>query len=261
MNKELEDRYLNVINSNVNVGKANAGVEFFAMIGAVAIICFFVYLFAGAISNFFIDRMSNENQLKIEKMLSGTIDGVMDDESDKIEFLEGVKPKIIKLDKDLQGKSKFPLHQIDDEDVNAFVMPDGTIYFTKGLLEKVDNKEALTFVLAHEMGHYAHRDHLKSIGRDLLAGAILSFITFGNKGLVSTVNGLSDINNISHSKRQEEQADLYANQVVIKLYGNNSGAVEFFNMLKKEEDLPEFFSYFSTHPSTDRRIYLIQHNH
>lgn len=261
MNNELEDRYLNVINSNINVGKANAGVEFFAMIGAIAIICFVVYLSAGVISSFFIDRMSNENQLKIEKMLSGTIDDVVDEKSDKIEFLEEIKPKIVELDKNLQGKSEFPLYQLDDEDVNAFVMPDGKIYFTKGLLEKINNEEALTFVLAHEMGHYAHRDHLKSIGRDLLAGTLLSVITAGHNDLTSTVEGLTDVSSLSHSKKQEEQADLYANRVVLKLYGRNSGAVEFFNMLKKEEDVPEFFSYFSTHPSTDRRIYLIQHNH
>lgn len=261
MNKDIEDKYLSVINNNVNVGKTNVGIEFFVMLAGIAIICFAVYLSAGVISNFCIDRMSNESQLKIEKILSSELDNTIDDKSGKIEFLEQIKPKIIQLDRKLQGKSEFPLYVVDEEDVNAFVMPDGKIYFTKGLLEKVDNNEALTFVLSHEMGHYAHRDHLKSIGRDLLAGTLLSVITFGHNGLSSTVEGFGDINNLSHSKIQEEQADIYANHILFKLYGENKGAVEFLEMLKKEEDVPEFFSYFSTHPSTDRRIYLIQHNH
>ena len=260
MNKELEDRYLNVIENNVNVSKTNVGVEFFFMLAAIVIICFTVYFSSGLIASFCIDRMSNETQLKLEKMLSSKIENTIDYKSDKMDFLEEIKPKIAKLDKNLQGKSIFPLYVTDDEEVNAFVMPDGKIYFTKGLLKKIDNDEALTFVLAHEMGHYANRDHLKSVGRDLLAGTLLSVITLGENDLSSVVEGLTDINSLSHTKSQEEQADLYANHVLFKLYGENKGAVEFFEMLKKEEDVPEFFSYFSTHPSTDRRIYLIRHN-
>lgn len=261
MNKELEDKYLSVINNNVNVGKTKVGSEFFAMLAGLALICFVIYLLAGAISSFCIDRMSNETQLKIEKMFSSELDDVIDDKSGKIEFLEQTKPRIVELDKRLQGKSEFPLYAVDEKEINAFVMPDGKIYFTNGLLEKIDDKEALTFVLAHEMGHYANRDHLKTIGRDLLAGALLSVITFGHSDLSSTVEGFGDISDLSHSKRQEEKADLFANHILFKLYGENKGAIEFLKLLKEEENIPEFFSYFSTHPSTDRRLYLIQHNH
>jgi hypothetical protein len=45
-----------------------------------------------------------------------------------------------------------------------------------------------------------------------------------------------------------------------RLYGKNDGAVEFFRFLKKEEKFPELLYYFSTHPSTEKRLYIIQHS-
>ena len=52
--------------------------------------------------------------------------------------------------------------------MNAFVVPNGTIFFTAGMLGEIKDEQMLTFVLAHEMAHYAHRDHLKGSGRQII---------------------------------------------------------------------------------------------
>ncbi len=41
------------------------------------------------------------------------------------------------------------------------------VVFT-GLLEKMTSENELAFVLAHELGHYDHRDHLRGLGRAAL---------------------------------------------------------------------------------------------
>ena len=258
MNKNLEEKYLSVIEDNVNVGKSNAGIEFVILLAGIAAICFLVYIFADSIGSFFIDRMSNETQIKIENAFSFTTKPAASAKNENIIRLENIRDKITPLDKNLQGKSKFPIYEVPEKEINAFITPNGTIFFTEGLLNEVKDEEMLTFVLAHELGHYAHRDHLKSMSRQLIAAVITSIFASGNNDINLTLGSISDLNGLTYSRKQEREADKYANEIVYKIYGNNNGAVEFFRMLEKKEKAPEFLQYFSTHPSTKQRLKLIQ---
>lgn len=258
MNKSLEERYLNVIEDNVNVGKSNVGIEFIILISGIAALLFALYIFADIIGNFFIDRMSDETQMKIENAFSYNIQPTVNNQEKEIQVLENIRDEIVPLDKKLQGKSKFPIYEIDKKEINAFVTPNGTIFFTKGLLKEVKDEEVLTFILAHELGHYAHRDHLKTISRQIIISAVISIFSAGNNNLDITINSISDLNSLNYSRKQEKEADLYANKIVYKLYGRNTGAVEFFKFLEKKDKMPEYLQYFSTHPSTKQRLKLIQ---
>lgn len=258
MNKSLEERYLNVIEDNVNVGKSNVGIEFIILISGIAALIFGLYIFADTVGNFFIDRMSDETQMKIENAFSYNIQPTVNNQEKEIRVLENIRDEIVPLDKKLQGKSKFPIYEIDKKEINAFVTPNGTIFFTKGLLKEVKDEEVLTFILAHELGHYAHRDHLKTISRQIIISAVISIFSAGNNNLDITINSISDLNSLNYSRKQEKEADLYANKIVYKLYGRNTGAVEFFKFLEKKDKMPEYLQYFSTHPSTKQRLKLIQ---
>lgn len=258
MNKNLEDRYLNVINDNINVGKSNVMTEFIILVAGIVIIFALLYIFADAIGCFFIDRMSDKMQMQIENAFSFGIQPNMYKKSNNTKKLEIIRDKIVPLDKKLQGKSKFPIYEVPEKQINAFVTPNGTIFFTQGLLSEIKDEETLTFVLAHELGHYAHRDHLKSISRQIIISLILSLFSSGNNNVDMTIGSISDLNALTYSRNQERNADKYANKVVYRLYGNNQGAVDFFKLLEKKEKIPEYFQYFSTHPSTKQRLKLIQ---
>lgn len=48
------------------------------------------------------------------------------------------------------------------EQVNAFSLPGGLIYVTRGLYDRIGSKDSLlAAVIAHEMGHVIHKDSLK----------------------------------------------------------------------------------------------------
>lgn len=259
MNKDLEQRYLNVIEDNVNVGKRNDGSEFLILVAGIVSICFLVYIFADSISGIFIDNLSAKTQVKIEKTISLGADIIKTDKiSPKVKRLEKIKNRIVSLDNSLKGKSKFPIIEIQKDEINAFVYPNGTIFVTSKLLEEINDEEVLAFILAHEIGHYAHRDHLKGISRDIITSAILSVLSAGQNNVSTTVNTISDLTALKYSRKQEREADRYANKAVLRLYGNNNGAVKFFKLLLDEENAPELLYYFSTHPSTRERLQLIQ---
>lgn len=260
MNKELEDKYLSVIEDNVNVGKTSELKEFGVLLAGIVGICIAIYFSAGFIANIWIDKMSNETQVKIENALSLTVPKPKSNKyPEKISYLYSIKPKIVALDKNLQGKSKFPIFEDKNEEVNAYIVPNGNIYFTEGLLKEVEDEQALAFVLAHELAHYAHRDHLKGVGRELIAGVLLTIISAGQADTSKLINGISSMSSMQYSREQERQADLYANKVILELYGTNEGAIKFFELIAEKEKVPEYLYYFSTHPAPGERIQLIQY--
>lgn len=258
MKNDLEEKYRKVIEDNVNVGERSDGKEFFVLLAGLVGFCLLVFIFADLISNVFIDNMSNKTQCKIENAISFETVSQKTVNSNKIAQLEAIRNRIVRLDKNLQGKSNFPINVINDKSINAFVYPNGTIYFTSELLKEINDEEILTFVLAHELGHYAHRDHLKSISRDIISSTIMTIVTCGQKDMSITVSNISDLTGLKYSRRQEKAADNYANRVVYRIYGRNTGAVKFFKYLQSKENTPEFLYYFSTHPSTKERLNLLQ---
>ena len=260
MNKNLEEKYRNVIENNVNVGKSNVFMEFIILVSGIVAICFMLFICADFIGGIFVDKLSNETQMKIEKAFSFGIKPLEKEKNSDIIKLENIRNKIVSLDKELQGKSDFPIYEIQEKEINAFIAPNGSIFFTKGLLSEIKNEEVLTFVLAHELGHYAHRDHLKSISREIIVAFVTSIFYTGNRDINMTISNISDLNALKYSRNQERNADKYANNVVYKLYGNNNSAIEFFKLLEEKENIPEYLQYFSTHPSPKQRIKYIKKN-
>jgi len=52
---------------------------------------------------------------------------------------------------------------LDSPNVNAFAVPGGTIFITRGLLDRMRNEAELAGVLGHEIVHVLRKHHLKAI--------------------------------------------------------------------------------------------------
>ena len=66
---------------------------------------------------------------------------------------------------------------LDAPQLNAFAVPGGTIFVTRGLLARMKNEAELAGVLAHEISHVLKKHHLKAIqkgAQTALAGEALS---------------------------------------------------------------------------------------
>ena len=58
---------------------------------------------------------------------------------------------------------------LEAPELNAFAVPGGTIFVTRGLLEKMSSEAELAGVLAHEIVHVLRKHHLKAIQKGALA--------------------------------------------------------------------------------------------
>jgi predicted Zn-dependent protease len=59
---------------------------------------------------------------------------------------------------------------LDDPTVNAFAMPGGYIYITRGILTSLNSEAQLAGVLGHEIGHVTHRHTAESMTQQQLVG-------------------------------------------------------------------------------------------
>jgi Zn-dependent protease with chaperone function len=95
-------------------------------------------------------------------------------------------------------------------DSNAVALPGGRIYVFEGLIAKSERADELAGVLAHEIGHVAHRDGTRSIlqaaGISFLFGMLLGDFVGGG----AVVIGARAVLQSSYSRDVESAADRYA---------------------------------------------------
>jgi len=60
---------------------------------------------------------------------------------------------------------------LDSDEVNAFAVPGGYVYITRGLLAMLNNEAEMAGVLAHEIGHVVGRDSAALMSQNMLAQA------------------------------------------------------------------------------------------
>lgn len=88
---------------------------------------------------------------------------------------------------ELYRNTKFTFRVMDSPVVNAFALPGGYVYVTRGLLAHLDNEAQLAVVLGHEIAHVAARHSSQQAQRSkwtqlgVIAGAILGQKVLGER--------------------------------------------------------------------------------
>ncbi|MGA3062002.1 MAG: M48 family metallopeptidase [Methylocystis sp.] len=100
---------------------------------------------------------------------------------------------------------------------NAFALPGGKVYLLSGLLAKAENQDEIIGVLAHELGHLQHRDHLCRMiadgGGAYLIGLLFGHVTGGGALIYASKTLLF----AAHSRESEAAADAFAAATLAKL--------------------------------------------
>jgi Zn-dependent protease with chaperone function len=153
------------------------------------------------------------------------------------------------------GESPYEFRvEIDDSEIaNAMALPGGLIILTQGLLDQVESENELAFVLAHELGHYRNRDHLRALGRGIVLSLFFTAVTGSDVARLGLK--VSDLAMRGFGRKQESRADEFALAIVYTHYGHVNEAWRLFERWDVEHDsLPEIVTYLSTHPQAGDRV-------
>jgi predicted Zn-dependent protease len=153
---------------------------------------------------------------------------------------------------------------VDDPAVNAFALPGGFIFVTRGLLTSITNEAELASVLGHESGHVAARHSVQQISRTEVAqfGLGLGSILSPDVAKYGDVAGAGlSVLFLKFSRDDETQADQLGFGYALADGYDVRQMVDVFKMLDSEEKLggggrlPE---WQSTHPDPGNRIKATQ---
>ncbi len=142
---------------------------------------------------------------------------------------------------------------VPEETVNALAIPGDRVIIYQGLLADVESENELAMVLGHELGHFANRDHLRGLTRQVMVSLALASV-FGDAGSVGAIasNSISVLSNAQFSQTQEKQADEVGLTLLQQTYGHAAGATDFFSRLIKQ-DIPGM-SILASHPPSEARV-------
>jgi predicted Zn-dependent protease len=150
---------------------------------------------------------------------------------------------------------------LDSDVINAFALPGGKVFASRGLLDKFDNEAQMALVIGHEIGHVAARHGNERISQAntasfaaQLAGAVVGDSAGIVQYLPMVIDQGSGLYLLSYGRSQELEADELGMRYMVMSGYDPQGAVQALGVLASEaagSGSPEFLS---THPDPQRRL-------
>lgn len=161
-------------------------------------------------------------------------------------------------------ETEFHFRVLDSPVINAFALPGGYVYVTRGLLAHLNNEAQLAVVLGHEIAHVAARHASQQAARQqltqglLLGGAVLGQVAFGGDvgqqvlGLGGTA---AQLLSLSYSRDHERESDRLGVQYAVMAGYQAAEGAEFFESLERmqEQSGQSIPTWQSTHPDPGAR--------
>lgn len=153
---------------------------------------------------------------------------------------------------------------LDSPVVNAFAVPGGYIYFTRGILAQFNNEAELIGVLGHEMGHVTARHSVsqqtkQTLGQVLLVGGMVvapglaEYAEYAMQGMQLLF--------LKYSRDNEREADRLGVEYASKIGYDANKMADFFNVLNKMSMGSEHGgvpTFLSTHPDPGDRYNAVK---
>ena len=167
---------------------------------------------------------------------------------------------------------------LDSPEINAFALPGGYVYVTRGLMAYMESEADLAGVIGHEIGHVTARHGAQRATRQQTAGlGVLAATVLGAVLEVKGVSGATDIASTlsqgvaagyiaSYSRDQETQADKLGAEYLARNNYDPKNMIDVIRVLKSQEQYaadtaraegrkpPAGAGWLASHPSNDKRL-------
>ncbi|MDT7523404.1 M48 family metalloprotease [Rhodoferax sp. TBRC 17198] len=170
---------------------------------------------------------------------------------------------------------------LDSPEINAFALPGGYVYVTRGIMAYMDSEADLAGVIGHEIGHVTARHGAQratsqqNAGLGVLAASVLGAVAeaYGVAGAGQLAGQVSQ--NVaagyiaSYGREQELQADGLGAEYLFRTRYDPRNMIDVIKVLKNQElfaadqakaegrPVPVKGDWLSSHPSNDQRLETI----
>ncbi len=157
---------------------------------------------------------------------------------------------------------------VDADDINAFALPGGYIYITRGIMAYLNSEAELAAVLGHEIGHVTARHSVRQQTQNTLTGILATgaAIFSGNRAVADLANIGGQALLRGYGRDMELEADKLGAEYLGKTGFDPQAMIGVISVLKNQETFEiqrareegreprVYHGVFSSHPSADTRL-------
>ena len=209
--------------------------------------------------------MSEAQEIELGKSMDGEVRRQMGlyEDAELQRYVESIGMRLASASQ----RPNLPWHftVVDEPAVNAFALPGGYIYVTRGILPFLDTEADLAGVLGHEIGHVTARHSAQQYTKATSAGLGVQLLSIfvpeaqPFQGLTETALGVLFL---KHGRDDELQADRLGVDYTAKTGWNPAGVGSMLRTLSRLDEaggsrrgVP---NWLSTHPAPADRVQKVQ---
>jgi predicted Zn-dependent protease len=192
-------------------------------------------------------------------------------------YVNGIGQKLAAQSHRAQLKWTFTV--LDSAEINAFALPGGYVYVTRGIMAHLDSEADLAGVIGHEIGHVTARHGAQRATQQQRAGVGVAIATvlgavLGGQGGAQVVGDIGQTiaagSIAKYGREQELQADQLGAEYLSRVRYNPTNMVDVIQALKDQERYaadaaraagraaPQGGGWLASHPSNDARLEAIR---
>ncbi len=155
--------------------------------------------------------------------------------------------------------------------INAFALPGGKVFFTRGLAEKLDSEAEMAGVLGHEIGHVTARHGNQRISKQIGFTAIMTGVAvavgasdsdsktrkYGQVAVPALAIG-GNVVLLKYGRNDESQADMLGMRYMVRAGYDPIGQLHVMEVLEAQSKGGRKPEWLSTHPYPESRIKAIK---
>ncbi len=162
-----------------------------------------------------------------------------------------------------RGDVEYKFFLLDSDTVNAFALPGGFVYVTRGILGLANSEAELAGVIAHEIGHVTARHSAERYSRGVVTALGTSVLgaVLDNASAAKALNTGADLYTRSYSRGQESEADTLGIRYLSRAGYDTFAMARFMQSMQLESQYQSQVSgkqappaFLSTHPDTGDRV-------
>jgi predicted Zn-dependent protease len=156
---------------------------------------------------------------------------------------------------------QYQYHLLSDPNtINAFALPGGQVFITRGLYRKLADEAELAGVLGHETGHVVERHSAQQVEKGKLGQMLVTAVAVGSSnqrnGYSSAIvaNLVNQVTQLKFSREDESQADSQGLRFMTQAAFDPRAMIDVMKVLMEASKGGRQPEFLVTHPYPEHRI-------
>ena len=224
----------------------------------IPLLLFFFILFGNGIAFAEIPQKEIDREVAAGRRVAQEIEKRFESVSDPVRVAR-LTTILERLANTLDVNYPWQVKIIRREELNAFCLPGGYIYFFSGLIDKLRSDSEIAAVMAHEIAHITERHGMRQSARNskLTVANLALILATGGAAAPAVAAQLAHIAIMnSYSIEYEQEADIKSVKMLIESGYSPSAVVTVMETFMAEEIKTPLYNYgiYMSHPESRKRV-------